>query len=160
MSYLYILKADTFMDRSSNLLQGGIPEALTDVVALKYLMLSKNRLEGGILAEFVNLQDLETLDLSQNWLMQLHVELWSRIACPSQHLELEQQVGFFLWRSHPLLRLLRGYFSLKEHRNGGQIPRCNLDMVYTLPSVDSTFRWWNYSRKKNDYEDFDRSWHG
>lgn len=66
VSYSYILLTNTFMDLSSNLLGGEIPEELTKLVALKYLILSNNKLEGGIWASFQNLQDLETLDLSQN----------------------------------------------------------------------------------------------
>jgi LRR receptor-like serine/threonine-protein kinase FLS2 len=48
VSYSYILLTNTFMDLSSNLLGGEIPEELTKLFALKYLVLSNNKLEGGI----------------------------------------------------------------------------------------------------------------
>jgi len=66
VAYSYILQATTYMDMSSNALQGEIPQGIVDLVGLKYLNLSKNRLEGNIWTAVENLKALESLDLSQN----------------------------------------------------------------------------------------------
>ncbi|KAG0622289.1 hypothetical protein M758_3G087000 [Ceratodon purpureus] len=66
LSYAYILLETTYMDMSSNALEGEIPTGITDLVGLKYLILSNNKLEGGISLAFQFLDQLETLDLSQN----------------------------------------------------------------------------------------------
>jgi hypothetical protein len=67
LPYTYILKTMTYFDLSSNNLEGGIPEALAQLVGLKYLILSNNKLEGEIPCDLgKNLTGLETLDLSNN----------------------------------------------------------------------------------------------
>ena len=67
LTYTYILKTMTYFDLSSNNLVGGIPEALAQLVGLKYLILSNNKLEGEIPYDLgTNLTGLETLDLSNN----------------------------------------------------------------------------------------------
>jgi hypothetical protein len=64
--YYYILETTTYMDVSSNSLEGEIPLGITNLVGLKYLILSMNKLDGIIWTTFKNLEALETLDLSQN----------------------------------------------------------------------------------------------
>ncbi|KAG0605661.1 hypothetical protein M758_9G078000 [Ceratodon purpureus] len=64
--YAYLLLETTYMDMSSNALEGEIPIGITDLVGMKYLLLSNNKLEGGISPAFQYLDQLETLDLSQN----------------------------------------------------------------------------------------------
>ncbi|KAG0628382.1 hypothetical protein M758_1G022900 [Ceratodon purpureus] len=64
--YNYILLGTTYMDMSSNELEGEIPTGITDLVGMKYLLLSNNKLEGGISSAFQYFEQLETLDLSQN----------------------------------------------------------------------------------------------
>ncbi|KAG0604996.1 hypothetical protein M758_9G024400 [Ceratodon purpureus] len=64
--YNYILLGTTYMDMSSNALEGEIPTGITDLVGMKYMILSNNKLEGGISPAFQNWEQLETLDLSQN----------------------------------------------------------------------------------------------
>ncbi|KAG0588100.1 hypothetical protein KC19_2G215800 [Ceratodon purpureus] len=64
--YNYILLGTTYMDMSSNALEGEIPTGITDLVGMKYLILSNNKLEGGISPAFQYMEQLETLDLSQN----------------------------------------------------------------------------------------------
>jgi Leucine-rich repeat (LRR) protein len=67
LTYTYILKTMTYFDLSSNNLVGGIPEALAQLVGLKYLILSNNNLAGEIPYDLgTNLTGLETLDLSNN----------------------------------------------------------------------------------------------
>ncbi|KAG0605948.1 hypothetical protein M758_9G100800 [Ceratodon purpureus] len=64
--YYYILLGTTYMDMSSNALEGEIPTGFTKLVGMKYLILSNNKFEGGISPTFQYLDQLETLDLSQN----------------------------------------------------------------------------------------------
>ena len=65
--YNYILLgATTYMDLSSNELEGEIPIGIANLIGMKYLILSNNKLEGQIPQAFQNLRQLETLDLSQN----------------------------------------------------------------------------------------------
>ncbi|KAG0561030.1 hypothetical protein KC19_9G032200 [Ceratodon purpureus] len=64
--YAYIWLETTYMDMSSNALEGEIPTGITDLVGMKYLLLSNNKLEGGISPAFQYMEQLETLDLSQN----------------------------------------------------------------------------------------------
>ena len=65
--YNYILLgATTYMDLSSNALEGEIPIGIANLIGMKYLILSNNKLEGQIPSAFQNLTQLETLDLSQN----------------------------------------------------------------------------------------------
>jgi Leucine-rich repeat (LRR) protein len=67
LTYPYILQTMTYFDLSSNNLVGGIPEALAQLVGLKYLILSNNNLAGEIPYDLgTNLTGLETLDLSNN----------------------------------------------------------------------------------------------
>lgn len=62
-----LTNAATYLDLSSNNLQGEIPHALAQLVGLKYLSLANNELEGELWPPFLeNLTALETLDLSQN----------------------------------------------------------------------------------------------
>ena len=65
--YNYIQSgATTYMDLSSNSLEGEIPIGITNLIGMKYLIVSNNKLEGQIPPAFQNLTELETLDLSQN----------------------------------------------------------------------------------------------
>ena len=65
--YNYILLgATTYMDLSSNALEGEIPINIANLIGMKYFIVSNNRLEGQIPLAFQNLTELETLDLSQN----------------------------------------------------------------------------------------------
>ena len=65
--YNYILLgATTYMDLSSNALEGEIPIGIANLIGMKYLIVSNNKLVGQIPLAFQNLTELETLDLSQN----------------------------------------------------------------------------------------------
>ena len=65
--YNYIqLGATTYMDLSSNKLEGEISIGIANLIGMKYLIVSNNKLEGQIPLAFQNLTELETLDLSQN----------------------------------------------------------------------------------------------
>ena len=60
------LGATTYMDLSSNELEGEIPIGIANLIGMKYLIVSNNKLKGQIPLAFQNLTELETLDLSQN----------------------------------------------------------------------------------------------
>ena len=65
--YNYIqFSGTTYMDLSSNALEGEIPIGIANLIGMKYLIVSNNKLEGQIPPAFQNLIELETLDLSQN----------------------------------------------------------------------------------------------
>ncbi|XP_060671458.1 receptor-like protein EIX2 [Ziziphus jujuba] len=54
------------IDLSTNMLNGGIPPEITELVGLIYFNLSRNNLSGQIPAEIGNLESLDFLDLSNN----------------------------------------------------------------------------------------------
>lgn len=61
-----ILRATTVMDLSSNALNGSIPDDITNLASIVYLILSDNELEGEIPLGFANLTRLEVLYLDRN----------------------------------------------------------------------------------------------
>ena len=65
--YSYILlDLTTYMDLSSNELEGEIRSKIANLIGMKYLIVSNNKLEGQLPLAFQNLTVLETLDLFQN----------------------------------------------------------------------------------------------
>ncbi|XP_074317996.1 receptor-like protein EIX2 [Silene latifolia] len=64
----YILGHVKTIDLSSNMLQGQIPEEISNLVGLKQINLSRNHLSGAIMKKIGQLTSLESLDLSHNHL--------------------------------------------------------------------------------------------